>query len=174
MKALLTAVIFLMLSIQISATSATSANSSVELQNRTVNLSSNFNIYIYINSSEPFGGFGTDFNYDNDSLQVNYQKWGNLFQYVPAGRYVWFEGYWYGRECAPNSACYGSIANSWVALLSPYNKTGKITYMTINMRGKKKGTSVINLTRMSLISADWNGTELLNSSRSKNYTVKVT
>lgn len=115
----------------------------VELQNRTVNLSSNFNIYIKINATEPVRAFGADFEYDPEMLKVNYIKFGDLAYKVPAGKYLEFQNF--------NFSIQNRIINSCQYLTAPYNRTGKITYLTLNVKGLQKGSSYIRLNDVRLI-----------------------
>lgn len=136
----------------------TSSGSVVELQNRTVNLSSNFNIYIKINASEPIRAFGADFEYDPEMLQVNYIKFGNLAYKVTPGNYIEFQNF--------NLSIQNTNINTCQYLLSYFNKTGLLTYLTVNMKGKTRGTSYIRLTNVRLVrSSDQSFFELYETCR---------
>uniref|UniRef100_A0A6M3LJR4 Uncharacterized protein n=1 Tax=viral metagenome TaxID=1070528 RepID=A0A6M3LJR4_9ZZZZ len=129
----------------------------VQLQNRTVNASvTGFNEYVRIVSDEPFTCFQFNIEYNKNNLSLNYFRLGNMFQYVPAGKWLSYEGGgWY------NKTEYSS--NYYGGLLFQGNRSNTFTtYGTFNFKPLKKGVTFIQLTNVSAcyvdgnLSAKWN------------------
>lgn len=137
-----------------------SAYTDLELQNRTMNMSSNFNIYVRLNSSQPVSAVGFDFNYNEQFLRLNYVRLGDFFQYVPSGKYMYYDGILIN----------GSLQAWWGWMLGQYNKS-KATILVLNFKPTKKGISLINLSRIVIVGVD--GQEIL-VDEAGDYKIRIT
>lgn len=138
----------------------------VQLQNRTVNASvTGFNEYVSIVSDDPFTCFQFNIEYNKNNLSLNYFRMGNMFQYVPAGKWLSYEGGgWY------NKTQYSS--NYYGGLLFQGNRSNTFTtYGTFNFKPLKKGVTYLQLMNVSTCYVDGNFSQYWNTSR---YIVTVT